>query len=171
MKLLHPDSQDGGDSWEELRWRKVGVAEPGKQKYWTPEAPQSQRCLVASSTRPHLCPTFRPCFYLGGLRQLWKVGSEELLPLGKAAAGAGSNVSLLRPGGTGSKAVLILNKFDRNTPLWGLLMRVSLLLLDFFLDRCPARKRKPLGGGSGGQSLIHLQASSYTSKPPLVPDP
>lgn len=41
-----------------MRVEKEGVAEPGKQKDWTPEASQSQDCLEAVNTKPHLYPTF-----------------------------------------------------------------------------------------------------------------
>lgn len=44
---------------------KEGVAEPGKQKDWKPEASQSQDCLEAVNTKPHLYPTF-PVLLLSG---------------------------------------------------------------------------------------------------------
>lgn len=92
-------------------WGQLGRTEPGKQKYWTPEAPHSQGCLVAFNTRPHLYPTFPLPFCQGGLwRQLWKVVCGEAAPLGgKAAAGAVPNFSPYSPGGTGSKAAFVLN--------------------------------------------------------------
>lgn len=48
-----------------MRVEKEGVAEPGKQKDWTPEASQSQDCLEAVNTKPHLYPTF-PALLLSG---------------------------------------------------------------------------------------------------------
>lgn len=64
-------------------WGQLGRTEPGKQKYWTPEAPHSQGCLVAFNTRPHLYPTFPLPFCQGGLwRELWKVVCGEAAPPG-----------------------------------------------------------------------------------------
>lgn len=113
-----------------------------------------------------------------GLASIWegcgsfgRLGVRSCSLWGRLLLGLGLTSLPSGQEGQDRRLSLYLINLNRNTPRWGFLMRVSLLLLDFFLDRCPARKRKPLGGRSGGQSLIHLQASSYTSKPPLVPDP
>lgn len=123
------------------------VEKNGRGRVWqTPEAPQTRGCLVAFNTRPHLYPTFRLCVYLGGWRQLWKVGCGRAAPSGwvgwGSAAGAQPNFSPTSQEGQDRRLSPYLIT-DRSTPRWGLLAGVSLLLLGFFLGRCPARKRKP----------------------------
>lgn len=84
-----------------MRVEKEGVAEPAKQKDWTPEASQSQDCLEAVNTKPHLYPTFP------GVTSIWeklgsfgRLGLEQLLPRGKAAVGAVPDFAHSSPGGT-----------------------------------------------------------------------
>lgn len=67
-----------------MRVEKEDVAEPGKQKDWTPEASQSQDCLEAVNTKPHLYPTF-PALLLSGR-------SEAALEAGPGAAAGGGGL-------------------------------------------------------------------------------
>lgn len=84
------------------------MPEPGKQKHWTPEARQSQGCLWLST--PGLIFTLH-----SGFASIWEdrgsFGSWvwSSCSLGEAAAGAVPEVAPYRPGGTGSKAIFILN--------------------------------------------------------------
>lgn len=91
-KTRHPRARMGGSLGRRMEMEKGGVAEPGKQKYWTPEASQSQGCLVAVNTRPPLYPTF-PALLLSGRSEaalegwVWSSCSLRRRPLTSLATG------------------------------------------------------------------------------------